>query len=67
MAEKSYEVRTFGVDYICDYCCIGAMENTGIMLMTDPPKWRHKCVRCGEIADMFDKYPTVRFERITAQ
>ena len=63
MAERNYDVRTVGVDYLCDKCGDGVMDQTGIMLPGDPPRWRHKCNRCGEIADLWQNYPTVRFER----
>jgi predicted RNA-binding Zn-ribbon protein involved in translation (DUF1610 family) len=66
MAERTYEVRTVGVDYLCDKCGDGVMEQTGIMLPMDPPKWRHKCNRCGEVSDLWQKYPTVRWERLPA-
>ena len=64
MAERTYEVRTVGVDYLCDKCGVGVMEQAGIMLPTDPPRWRYKCGGCGEVADLWQKYPTVRFERV---
>jgi predicted RNA-binding Zn-ribbon protein involved in translation (DUF1610 family) len=63
MSERTYKVRTVGVDYQCDKCGDGVMEQTGEMLLTDPPKWRHKCNRCGEVANLWQKYPTVRWER----
>lgn len=63
MAEQTYEVRTVGVDYICDECRTGKMEPTGIMLPTYPPRWRHKCSHCNETADLSQQYPTVRYER----
>jgi|JI10StandDraft_1071094.scaffolds.fasta_scaffold883266_3 DNA-directed RNA polymerase subunit RPC12/RpoP len=66
MTERTYEVRTIGVDYLCDKCGDGLMEHTGIMLMSDPPKYPHKCNRCGTVMDFFQKYPTVRWERLPA-
>ena len=64
MTERKYAVLTVGVDYYCDECDFGVMVQTGIMLPTDPPRWRHKCNHCGNISDLWDKYPTVRWERI---
>jgi DNA-directed RNA polymerase subunit RPC12/RpoP len=61
MTERTFEVYTIGVDYICDKC-EGVMEQTGFMIHADPPKWRHKCNKCGEVVDLLEKYPTVRFK-----
>lgn len=64
MGERTYEARTVGVDYICDACNTGVMEQTGVMLMTDPPQWPHKCNNCGTATNLWQKYPTVRWERL---
>ncbi len=60
MAERNYEVKTVGVEYVCDKCGQGTMRPTGIMLTMSPPKWGHKCNHCGELADLNQTYPTVR-------
>ncbi len=64
MPERTYEVKTVGVDYECDACHAGTMQQTGIMLPSDPPWWRHKCSNCGLVEDLRQKYPTVRWERV---
>lgn len=64
MSERIYEARTVIVDYICDDCNIGVMEQTGVMLPTDPPKWPHKCNHCGKTDVFWQKYPAIRYERI---
>lgn len=65
MSERTYEVRTVGVDYICDDCNSGVMEQTGVMLLSNPntPQWSHKCNHCGATKNLWQKYPTVRWER----
>lgn len=66
MAEREFEIRQVGVDYICDGCNTGAMLPTGVMLLCAPPKWPHKCNHCGAEATFSVKYPSVRFERSEA-
>jgi hypothetical protein len=65
MSERTYEVRTFGVDYICDKCERGVMNQTGKMFFVDPPLFVHKCSNCGDETGFTEQYPTVRFERLT--
>ena len=64
MAQKEFTVRTIGIEYICDICNNGTMEQMGIMLPVDPPKWKHKCNNCGGEMDLYEKYPTVRWEKV---
>ena len=64
MTERTYELRAVGVDYLCDACGDGVTVATGLMLPTDPPKWPHQCNKCGHTANLEQKYPTVRFERV---
>ena len=66
MAERTFEVKTVGVEYVCERCSDGLMLPTGIYLPTDPPRWRHKCDACGCEDDLLQKYPTVRWERARA-
>lgn len=66
MSERTYEVRNVGVDYICDNCNTGEMEQTGVMLMTDPAQWTHRCNHCGQTKNFFQKYPSIRWEKIPA-
>lgn len=64
MGERVYEVKTVGVDCICDDCNIGTMEQTSVMLPSYPPQWPHKCNNCGVIKNLWDKYPAIRWERV---
>jgi hypothetical protein len=35
------------------------------MLLVDPPLWQHRCNHCGDAANLQQKYPTVRWERVS--
>jgi hypothetical protein len=47
MKEKRTEVRTYVVRLMCEKCDGGEMLPTGIALMSSPPKYPHKCNKCG--------------------
>lgn len=69
--ERRYEVRTYGVRYICDACGRGEMvalqgaqayvQEGGRILI------RHACVACHQMAVFGEKYPTVRYEDVPGQ
>ena len=65
MPERPYEVRPFGVDYVCDDCGRGAMEAVRLVLDSDAPQWEHKCGNCGHTALLPVQYPNIRWERVT--
>lgn len=51
------------LDYRCDNCDKGHFRPTGMMLLSDPPKWPHACAECGH-QDIFDtKYPALVYRR----
>ena len=60
MKEERFELQPYGVRYICD--CGDEMLPTGTMLMTDPPKFPHKCQSCDSTITLNEKYPTVKWE-----
>jgi len=64
MGERKFEVKTFGVDYICDDCNSGLMEYTGTMLTVNPPLFQHKCNSCGSVKNLSQKYPNTIIERV---
>ena len=66
MPEQAYEVRPYGVDYVCDDCGRGAMEAVRLVLDSDSPLWEHKCGTCGRTALLPAQYPTIRWERVSA-
>jgi len=69
--ERRYEVRPYGVRYICDACGRGEMlalqgtqayvQEAGRILI------RHVCSVCHTLTTFPDKYPTVRHEDIPGQ
>ena len=60
--EKSYEIKPVGIKYVCDNCDEGEMLVSGnIMLMTDPPKFPHKCNVCDFEKNFTTKYPFVTY------
>lgn len=34
------------IDELCDACGAGFMRPTGVLLMSDPPKYPHRCTAC---------------------
>lgn len=60
MKEERFELKPFGVRYICN--CGGEMVPTGQMLMSNPPQFPHECKECGESVNLIEKYPTVKWE-----
>jgi hypothetical protein len=58
--EERFELKPYGVRYLCD--CNGEMIPTGQMLMSDPPKFPHECRECGKAINLIEKYPIVRWE-----
>ncbi|MBY7121766.1 hypothetical protein ILS93_06535 [Bacillus sp. 16GRE42] len=65
MMEKEFEVRPFGVKYICDSC------EEGEMVLTDDFKiyekhmeFTHKCQKCGAERDFLEKYPLIRYQQV---
>ncbi|WP_020474525.1 hypothetical protein [Zavarzinella formosa] len=59
MSEIEQEVKTFSVRYQCDDCGIGEMAPTGIMFMTHPPQYPHKCDKCGTERTFAERHPKV--------
>lgn len=55
------------VDYVCDACGNGHMLPSGMMLLSDPPEWPHKCINCGETKTFNTKYPETVFMRSQAR
>ena len=63
--EHEYEVVAIMVKLACDECA-GEMNPTGVMLMSDPPKYPHECDDCGHTEIVIDrKYPYVKYRPAT--
>lgn len=52
-------LRPIRVDYKCDKCGDGCMRPTGTVLMSDPPKYEHRCQLCGARQNFTHQYPTI--------
>ena len=47
------------------YCeCGGEVKATGIVHMTYPPKYPHKCEKCDYGVSMADSYPRVQWAKV---
>lgn len=64
MAETKKPVQTVLITYVCDKCGAGEMLPTGIMQLTDPPKWPHRCGACGHEQTFYCKYPKLGYEAV---
>lgn len=61
--EKSTPVETILVDYQCDVEeCNGIVEyKDGKMLMSNPPRFEHRCNSCNKKYTFFHKYPYTKY------
>ena len=59
--ETKMQINTRMVEYKCDKCGEGKMIPTGIVLLTYPGQYEHKCNNCGFIMNFFAKYPYVEY------
>ena len=64
MSEMVAESKVLQVFMICDKCGKGEMRPTGEALMSNPPKYPHKCIVCGNIANFPYHYPYQRLVTI---
>ena len=65
MSERTFEIKQIGVEYVCDSCGVGTMENkTGMTLLSNPAQYVHRCNKCGYEASFRTTYPGIRIERV---
>ena len=64
MTEQRHKVTAVEVEYRCDQCEEGVMRPTGLMQPTSPPKYQHKCNKCGAVGYLYLMYPCIRYERV---
>ena len=70
MAERDFEVKAVGVDYVCDACGTGVMQQSGKMItegvLADNwgPKWPYKCPKCGHTVTLDVSYPFIKHVRV---
>lgn len=59
--EKKTELIPYRVELICD--CGGQMLPTGVILLSDPPQYPHRCNKCGKEETCWDsKYPYIEYK-----
>lgn len=61
MSREQTPLRTVRVDYRCDKCDTGHMRPTGVMLLSNPPKFPHRCTECDALQTFTEKYPTIQY------
>lgn len=64
--EEIVKLQPYRVIKKCDKCSYFNMEFTGIMLPTNPPKYKHQCtlVHCVNTANYMKQYPYIKYEEI---
>lgn len=62
---KKFEVKTYKVYAYCPECG-GFMSPDlgGKILLSNPPKWPHKCLICGYQENLTEVYPKTEYEEI---
>lgn len=66
MPIEEHQITTHELDYRCDSCGKGNLRPTGVMLLSDPPKWPHACTECGAQQTFDTKYPAFVYRRVDA-
>lgn len=62
---KECKVEAYAEKYICDKCKEGEMLPTGEnMWLSNPPKFPHRCNKCGFESAFIERYPTIKFRII---
>lgn len=65
MPEVKKKVQPYLVEMVCPVCKEGKMEPLGdIVLTTDPPKFPHKCNKCGNGDYYMERYPKISYKSI---
>lgn len=63
--EKEFLLKPIGIKYICDNCNEGEMMPIGEnSWLSNPPKFNHKCNKCGSEKLLNEKYPIIRYKTI---
>lgn len=61
--EKEVEVKTVEVRQYCDKCG-EEMKFTGETLLSNPPKYVHKCNKCGNSTWCSKSYPSIEYREV---
>lgn len=62
MPENRNKVAVYNIEYICDKCGVGNMIFKNIVLTSNPPKYPHKCIHCGNEQILLKQYPALEYE-----
>jgi len=65
MAEKEFQVKPVLLRYLCDRAgCDGEVlyDQNAAVLTTQPPKYVHKCEKCGHEYQLTKAYPAVDYK-----
>lgn len=60
MKETTIELKTYKVRATCE--CGGEFLPTGIVLMTNPCQYPHKCNSCGKEETFLVQYPKIEYK-----
>jgi hypothetical protein len=63
MIENRERVNTFRVSAICE--CGGQFLMCNVVLMSNPPKYPHKCTKCSKRSVFSEQYPRIEHENET--
>lgn len=63
MKTEKIEMTAFKVYAKCDKCEKGNMETTREIVLSHPPKYKHKCNRCGYETYYKEHYPRIIYEK----
>lgn len=59
--EKHTEMKVIRVNKFCDECKDEELKHTGMVQMTNPVKYPHTCLRCGNEYVFNDRYPKIEY------
>lgn len=60
------QVLAIQVDRQCE-SCDGIMQGCeGVVLMSCPPQYPHKCFKCGQVSHYTKQYPYIKYEHTNA-
>lgn len=66
MNESRHKVKTYQIKAHCDVCG-GDLLPTSVMLMSNPPKFPHKCNWCNREEVLNDKYPKLVYKYVEVE
>jgi hypothetical protein len=62
MTERMRRVNVFVTKLMCDNCEETEMVNSDLVYMTNPPRYKYMCEKCGLRKSSFKLYPIVTYE-----